>query len=82
MIGSSARKKANALAHRDAAFQQEGADLIDDAGALRDQPLANAMQCLKIELVGGLRGNELHRWPLHRLCDCFGVVEVVLLALI
>ena len=80
MIGSSARKKANALAHGDAAFQHEGTDLIDDAGALRDQPLAHPMQSLEVELIGRLGGDELHRWPLHRFGDRFGIVEVVLLA--
>jgi hypothetical protein len=28
-------REANTLAHRDPAFQHEGADLVDDAGALR-----------------------------------------------
>src|ERR1700721_1847235 len=37
------------------------ADLIDDAGALPDQSFTHAMQCLQVELVGALGGNELHR---------------------
>ena len=35
-----------ALADGDAALEQEGADLIDDAGSLRHQPLAYAVQGL------------------------------------
>jgi hypothetical protein len=42
------------LPHRNAALQQEGADLIDDAGPLADQPLSHPVQCLQVELVGGL----------------------------
>jgi len=34
------------LAHRNPALQQEGADLIDDAGALADQPLPYPVQRL------------------------------------
>ena len=39
------------------------------------------MQCLQVELIGGLRRHELHRRPLHRLGDCLGITEVVLLSL-
>jgi hypothetical protein len=35
------------LPHGDAALQQEGADLIDDAGTLTDQALAHAVQRLR-----------------------------------
>jgi hypothetical protein len=74
-------QEAEALSHRDAAFQHEGTDLVDDARALRNQPLANAMQRLQVELVGCLGRDELHGWPLHCFRDRFGVVEVVLLPL-
>jgi hypothetical protein len=30
------------------------------------------MQCLKIELVNRLDGDESHGWALHGLSDCFG----------
>src|SRR5262245_33631933 len=43
-----------ALADGNAAFEQEGADLVDDAGALGDQPLAHAVEALQVELLGGL----------------------------
>jgi hypothetical protein len=37
--------------------------LIDDAGALTDQPLAHAMQRLQVKLVGGLATNFMvGRW--------------------
>src|SRR6266496_5919406 len=37
--------------------------------------------CRSVELIGGLRRHELHRWPLHGLGDRLRVAEVVLLAL-
>ena len=42
------------LPYRDAALQQKGADLIDDAGALTDQSLAHAVHRLQVELLNGL----------------------------
>src|SRR5450631_2885449 len=42
MVGNSVRRKP-ILAHGDPAFQHEGANLVDDAGALRHQPLAHPM---------------------------------------
>ena len=69
------------LPHRNPALQQEGPDLIDDAGALADQPLAHAVQCLQVELIGGLGRHELHRRPAHRLGNRLRVAEVVLLSL-
>jgi hypothetical protein len=38
-------------------------DLSDDAGALRDEPLAHPMQRLQIQLISRLRHYELHCWP-------------------
>ena len=69
------------LPYCDAALQQKGADLIDDASALADQSLTHTMQRLQVELVGGLRGHKLHRWTLHRLGDRLRVAEVILLPL-
>src|SRR5262249_20022496 len=51
------------------------ANLIDDAGALSDQSLADAVQCLQIELFHSLRCHKLHGRALDSLC----VAEVVLL---
>ena len=56
-------------------LQQEGADLIDDAGALTDQALSGAVQGLQVKLVGGLGRNELHGWALHRL-EMFGLMPM------
>src|SRR6202007_2795023 len=69
------------LSDRNAALQQEGTNLIDDAGALTDQSLAYTMQRLEVELIGGLRRHELHRWTLHGFGDCLRVAEVILLSL-
>src|SRR5262249_9804796 len=57
----------------------EGADLIDDAGALTDQPLTHTVERLQVELLGGLGRDELHRRALHRLGGRLGVPEVILL---
>ena len=64
------------LAHCNPALQQKGTDLIDDAGALADQPLAHPMQRLQIELVGRLGGDEFHRRALHRLGNRLRVAEI------
>ena len=56
-------------------------DLIDDAGALRDELLAHAMQSLQVELIGRLGGDKLHRRSLHSFRNRLGIVEVVLLPL-
>src|SRR6201997_5001257 len=69
-----------ALPHRDAALQQERTDLIDDAGTLTDQSIADAVQRLKVELIGGLGRDELHGWSLHSLADGFRISEVILLS--
>jgi hypothetical protein len=67
------------LPHRDSALQHEGADLIDNARALTDKPLAHLVQRLQVELVGRLGRDELHGWALHRLGDRFRIAIVVLL---
>src|SRR4030081_400315 len=53
-------QKPLSLPHHYAALQQEGADLIDDAGALADQALTDTVQRLQVELICGLRRQELH----------------------
>jgi hypothetical protein len=55
--------------HRHPTLQQEGADLIDDGGALADQPLAHPVQRLQVELISSLGGNELPGRALRRLSD-------------
>jgi len=74
-------QESQTLSDRNAALQEEGTNLIDDAGALTDQSLAYAMQRLEVELIGGLRRHELHRWTLHGFGDCLRVAEVILLSL-
>src|SRR5262249_1085866 len=69
MRGNSSAQEAQALTHGNAALQQEGADLIDDAGALTGQTLPHAVERLQVELLGGLGRDELHRRALHRLGD-------------
>ena len=55
--------------------------MIDDAGALADQPLPHPVHCLQVELIRGLGRHELHGRPLHRLGDGLGITEVILLSL-
>src|SRR5450759_1563138 len=39
------------------------------------------VQRLQVELLGGLCRHEFHGRPLHRLGDCLGIAEVILLPL-
>jgi hypothetical protein len=78
MPGNSVRKKRGPC-RTAIPLQQEGADLIDDARTLTDKPLAHPVQCLQVELVGRLGGDELHGRALHRLGDCFRIAIVILL---
>ena len=77
--GQLGAQELQALPHRDAALQQEGADLIDDASALTDQSPAHAVWRLQIELVDGLGRDELHRRALHRFRDRFRIAIVIVL---
>jgi hypothetical protein len=74
-------QEALSLPDGDAALQQEGTNLINDASVLTDQPLTHTVQRLQVELIGGLCCLELHRRPLHRLGDRLRIPEVVLLPL-
>jgi hypothetical protein len=69
------------LPHDDAPLQQKSANLIDDASALVDQPLSDAVQCLQVKLIGRLCHHKLHRGPLHRFSNGLRISEVVLLPL-
>ena len=51
-----------ALSHGDAPLQQERTDLIDDAGTLTDQSIADAVQRRKVELIGGLGRYDRLGW--------------------
>lgn len=70
-----------ALPHGDAPLQQERTDLIDDAGTLTDQSIADAVQRLKVELIGRFGRDEIHGRALDRLGDGFRISEVILLSL-
>jgi hypothetical protein len=79
MPGSSTRRK-RSPPHRNAPLQQEGADLIDDAGTPTEQALADPVQGLQVKLVRRLGRNELHGRALHRLGNRLRIAEVVLLS--
>lgn len=70
-----------ALPDGDTPLQQERTDLIDDAGTLTDQSIADTVQRLKVELIGCLGRDELHGWALDSLSDGFRISEVILLSL-
>jgi hypothetical protein len=53
----------------------------NDPGTLTDQSIADAVQCLKVELIGGLGRDELHGRALDSLSDGFRISEVILLSL-
>src|SRR6201988_2326119 len=79
--GQLSTQEAWPLPYRHPTLQQEGAHLVDDAGALADQSLAHSVQGLQVELLGGLGGDELHGRALHRFGDRLGIAKVVLLSL-
>jgi hypothetical protein len=80
MSGNSTRRKRSPC-RTATPLQQEGADLIDDAGTLTDQALADAVQGLQVKLIGGLGRNKLHGRTLHCLGNCLSIAKVVLLSL-
>ena len=69
------------LSDRDAAFEQEAADLVDHRRALPDQTAAHPVQGLQIELLRRLQGHRAHGGPLRRLGDGLGVAVIVLVPL-
>ena len=76
--GNSSCRECRLLPHGDAPLQQERADLIDDAGTLTDQSIADAVQCLKVELIGGPGRDELQGRALDGLGDGLRIAEVIL----
>ena len=76
LLGGSARRPWRG----DTAFERKGTDLLDDGGALTDEPFSDAMQRLEIALVAGLDGDEFHHRALHGLGNRFRVIEIVLLS--
>jgi hypothetical protein len=78
--GSWARRKRSPWRDCNAALQQEGTDLVDDAGTLADQARAYAMQRLQVQLIACFGSDELHGWSPDSFSDCFSIAEIVLLA--
>ncbi len=81
MVGSSVRRKPIPWRTAMPRSSRKARDLVDDAGALRHQPLAHPMQRLQVQLLRGLGRHELHRRALHGFGNRFGIIEVVLLSL-
>jgi hypothetical protein len=65
--------------HDNATLEKKAAKLVDDRGAVADEPAANPMQRLKIELLRALDRHKSHGRSLHCLCNGLGVAIVVLL---
>ena len=78
MPGNSARSKRRLAVPRCRAPTGRR-NLIYDAGALTDKPLAHPVQRLQVEQVGRLGRDELYGWALHGLSDLFRIAIVVLL---
>jgi len=72
---------AGSLADRHAVFEAESAHLVDQARPARDELIADAVERLQIDLLGGPNLREAHRRPGHGFCDRLGVDGVVLLRL-
>jgi hypothetical protein len=79
--GQLCTKEAVPLPDGNTSLEEKCSDLIDDAGALADQPFAHPVQRLRVELLDRLGRDKLHGWTLDRLGDGLGVPEVVLLPL-
>jgi hypothetical protein len=80
-VGQCMAQPMDALAHGNAVLQEKAADLIDCRGSLPNQPVAHAMQRLKIELFVCLCRHTPRRWTLHRFCDRKCIAEVILVRL-
>ncbi|MDA9521723.1 hypothetical protein XI06_15685 [Bradyrhizobium sp. CCBAU 11434] len=59
-------------------LKQKTSDLIDDRRSLRHQSTANSVQRLQVKLLGRFQRDEAHGRALRRLCDGFGITEVIL----
>src|SRR6476661_570715 len=70
-----------ALAGSKATLEEKSPNLVDDARTTGDQAVADTVNRLQVELIGGLNGNETHRRPLHSLGDGLGIQIVVLVGL-
>ena len=64
---------------RDAVFEQEGADLVDQAHVVVHNELTGAVQRLQFKLLDRPHRNKTHARATERFRDSFSVVEVILL---
>jgi hypothetical protein len=51
--------------YRNTSLEEEGTQLIDEACAPLHQSIADPVNCLEVELIVRLDGDEPHGWPLH-----------------
>ena len=70
-----------ALGDDDAAFQQQGSQLIDQRRSIGDEARPGAMKDLHVELFLALEIDETHRRPRRGFGDRLGVPLVVFLRL-
>src|SRR5262249_42415193 len=63
---------------RNAALDQEAADLIDYTRPLAHEARAHAMESQQVHLLRRLDRHEVHGWPLHGFCNGLGIAVVVL----
>ena len=76
-----ARCSSRLLPHRDAAFDQEAADLIDHPRPLADKTRGHTMQGQQIHLLWRFDRDKVHGWPLNSFRDRFGIAVIVLVTL-
>jgi hypothetical protein len=66
------------LRNEDAALHKHGAELIDQRGALCDEPIASTVKHLHVELLGRFQFDKPHRRTRRRFGDRFRIPVVVL----
>jgi len=64
--------------YRKIILQEKGANLVDHRGAVVNEPITDAMQCLKIELFLVLDRHAAHARAVDRFGDRQRIIEVVL----
>ena len=74
-------ERAPAALQRQTPLEQKAADLVDQPGAHGHQSVARPMQRLYVQLRRRLDRHKAHLRSLHRLGDCLGVGQVVLVRL-
>ena len=69
------------LRNGDAAFHQHCTQLVHQCGPFADQPVADAVEGLQVELLGTLQFDEAYRRPRRRFGNRFCIPVIVLLRL-